>query len=123
MIRVLIADDHEIIRRGIRQILFESFPYVYTEEANNTDSLIDKAMNGKWDVVLCDLTMPGGGGITAMQKIKQKKPDLPFLFISMHPEEQYAHTIIKAGAAGYINKEAVMDELPQKIKRILSIPE
>jgi two-component system invasion response regulator UvrY len=120
MLRVLIADDHEIVRRGLRQILLEGFPIIYVEEAEDCPSLVAKAMAGSWDIIVSDLAMPGGGGLAALKQIKEKQPGLPVLILSIYPEEQYALSVIKSGAAGYLNKDAAPDELVNAVGRILS---
>ena len=120
MLRILIADDHDIVRRGIKQILLEEFSFAHIDEAIDTDSLITKAINEKWDIVVSDLAMPGGGGLFALRVILEKVPDLPVLFFSTYPEEQYALRTIKAGAAGYLNKNVAIEELPKAVRQILS---
>src|SRR5689334_21318299 len=120
MLRVLIADDHEIVRRGLKQILLEGFPFVHVEEAFDCPSLVDKAMTESWDIVVSDLAMPGGGGLSALKQIKEKNPGLPVLILSIYPEEQYALSVIKSGAAGYLNKDAAPEELVNAVERILS---
>jgi two-component system invasion response regulator UvrY len=120
MLRVLIADDHEIVRRGLRQILLEGFTSIHVEEAYDCPSLVGKAMAEKWDIVVSDLAMPGGGGLAALKQIKEKQPGLPVLILSIYPEEQYALSVIKSGAAGYLNKDAAPDELVNAVERILS---
>ena len=119
MLRILIADDHDIVRRGIKQILLEEFSFAHIEEAIDTGSLIAKAINEKWDIVVSDLAMPGGGGLFALRVILEKVPDLPILFFSTYPEEQYALRVIKAGAAGYLNKNIATEELAKAIKTVL----
>jgi len=120
MLRILIADDHDIVRRGIKQILLEEFSFAHIEEAIDTDSLIAKAINEKWDIVVSDLAMPGGGGLFALRVILEKVPDLLVLFFSTYPEEQYALRVIRAGAAGYLNKNIATEELAKAVKWILS---
>ena len=120
MLRILIADDHDIVRRGIKQILLEEFSFAHIDEAIDTDSLIAKATNEKWDIVVSDLAMPGGGGLFALRIILEKVPGLPILFFSTYPEEQYALRTIKAGASGYLNKNVATEELPRAVRQILS---
>jgi two-component system invasion response regulator UvrY len=120
MLRILIADDHDIVRRGMKQILLEEFSFAHIGEAIDTDSLIAKAINEKWDIVVSDLAMPGGGGLLALRTILEKVPGLPVLFFSTYPEEQYALRVIKAGAAGYLNKNVATEELPKAVRQILS---
>jgi len=120
MLRILIADDHEIIRQAIRQILSDEFSFVHIDEASNTETLIDKATCEPWDIILSDMAMPGGGGLVALRKIKEKVPDVPVLFFTAYPEEQYALRAIKAGASGYLTKDTPTEELIKVIHRILS---
>jgi two-component system, NarL family, invasion response regulator UvrY len=120
MLRVLIADDHEIVRRGLKQILLEEFPFTHIEEASDTTTLVEKAIAGNWDIILSDLAMPGGGGLDAVRQIRQQNITVPVLILSIYPEDQYALRVIKAGAAGYLNKDAAPEELVNAVQRILS---
>lgn len=120
MLRVLIADDHEIVRRGLKQILLEEFPFIHIEEASDTTTLVEKAIAGNWDIILSDLAMPGGGGLDAVRQIRQQNITVPVLILSIYPEDQYALRVIKAGAAGYLNKDAAPEELVHTVQRILS---
>ena len=119
MIRVLIADDHAIVRRGLRQLLLEEYPSARIEEVGDAESLISKAMQGEWDVVICDLSMPGRSGLDALRQIRQSSPSLPVLIMSMHPEDQYALRVLKAGASGYLNKESIHEEVIKAIYTVL----
>src|SRR6218665_2311289 len=100
MIRVLIADDHSVARRGLKQILLEGFPNAYIEEVPDAEELVKKVLHNEWDVVISDLSMPGRSGLEALQQIKQVQPKLPVLILSIHPEDQYAIRVLKSGAAG-----------------------
>lgn len=120
MLKVLIADDHEIVRRGLKQILLEEFPFTHIEEASDTETLIEKAISGNWDIILSDLAMPGGGGLDAVRQIRQQNITVPVLILSIYPEDQYALRVLKAGAAGYLNKDAAPEELVNAVQRILS---
>lgn len=119
MIRILIADDHTIVRKGIRQILAEEFPNAEIEEVADADELIKKVILLKWDVVISDLSMPGKSGLEALQHIKQLFPTLPVLILSIHPEEQYAIRVLKAGASGYLSKDTAPEELVIAIHMVL----
>ena len=119
MIRVLIADDHAIVRKGLRQLLLEEYPSATIEEVGDAESLMNKTMQGSWDVVICDLSMPGRSGLDALRQIKQSSPSLPVLIMSMHPEDQYALRVLKAGASGYLNKESIHDEVIRAIRTVL----
>jgi two-component system, NarL family, invasion response regulator UvrY len=119
MLRILIADDHAIVRKGLRQLLVEEYPTAVIEETGDAESLINKALQQEWDVVICDMSMPGRSGLDALRQIKQSVPALPVLIMSMHPEDQYALRVLKAGASGYLNKESIHDELIQAIQTVL----
>lgn len=119
MLKILIADDHEIVRRGLKQILLEGFSFAYIEEAGDCPTLVEKALNGVWDIIVSDLAMPGGGGLEALKQIKQKSSPIPVLILSIYPEDQYALRVMKAGAAGYLNKDAAPEELVTAVNRIL----
>ena len=108
--RILIADDHLVVRKGLKLILLEEFPNAEIEDVPDAEELVRKIMNGKWDVVVCDMTMPGRSGLDALQQIKQIAPGLPVLILSFHSEEQYALRVLKAGASGYLNKGSAAEE-------------
>lgn len=119
MIRMLIADDHPIVRQRLKQLLSEGFPSASLEEADDTASLLDGALNKEWDIVISDLAMPGGGGLHALEKIKQTKPGLPVLIVSTYPADQYAARVISAGAAAFLNKDNADTELTGMVRQIL----
>src|SRR5688572_6969062 len=106
MLRILIADDHAIIRKGLRQILLEEYPSAIIEEVSDAEGAINKTIVSQWDIVICDLSMPGRSGLDVLQHVKQNFMKLPVLILSIHPEEQYAIRAIRAGAAGYLSKDA-----------------
>jgi DNA-binding NarL/FixJ family response regulator len=118
--KVIIADDHSIVRKGLRQILQEEYPFAEIEEASNAEDLISKTMAGTWDVVITDLSMPGRSGLDALRQIREAFPKLPVLVLSMHPEDQYAIRVLKAGASGYLNKDTAQDELVQAMRKVLA---
>ena len=117
--RILIADDHAIVRKGFKQLLLEEYPASEMTEVSTAESLIAKVMDEKWDVVICDLDMPGRSGLDAMKQIKCIAPKLPVLMVSIHSEEQYAVRVLKAGAAGYVSKDAATEELAKAVQLIL----
>jgi len=119
MIRILIADDHAIVRKGLKHLLLEEYPTAVIEEVTDAESLIFKSVNSEWDVVICDLSMPGRSGLDALTQIKQASPRLPVLIISMHPEDQYALRVLKAGASGYIGKDTVHNDLIKAVQTVL----
>lgn len=118
MIRILIADDHAIVRRGMKQILLEQYPSADIAEAGDAETLVAKVIEGGWDIVITDMNMPGRSGLDALHQIKQIDPALPVLIMSMYPEDQYALRVIKAGASGYLGKETIHDNLVHAIETV-----
>ena len=118
MIKILIADDHTIFREGLKHILAEYPDLVVADEANNGQEVLDKIWKNNYDMVLLDITMPGMTGLEVLKQLKNEKPKLPVLILSMHPEEQYAVRVIRAGASGYLTKESAPDELITAIRKI-----
>ena len=119
MIRTLIADDHAILRKGLIEILTRDLPGVTCGEAENADVLLDQVRNHDWDLVILDITMPGRSGLDALKDLKRLRPKLRVLVLSMHPEDQYGRLVLKAGAAGYMNKESAPKDLIGAIRKIL----
>ena len=119
MLRILIADDHSVVRKGLRQILIEGFPGATIEEVADAEDMIKKIMQSDWDVVISDLSMPGRSGLEALQQIKQINSKIPVLILSIHPEEQYALRVLKAGASGYLNKDMAPEELVNAVQRVM----
>ena len=120
MLKILIADDHPIVRQGLKQILSEEFEIEALGEAQNSQEVLELVRKKNWDIVVLDITMPGRGGVDVLKDLKGQYPKLPVLILSMHPEDQYAVRVLKAGAAGYLTKESVQDELVKAIKKILA---
>ena len=119
MLRILLADDHAVVRRGVKQIIAEAFAQATFGEAQNVQELLKLIGSERWDIVVLDLNMPDGNGLEALKQIKQTHPQLPVLILTMFPEDQYAMRTIRAGAAGYLNKESAPEELVQAIHKIL----
>ncbi len=119
-IRVLIADDHAIVRQGLRQILSDTPDLTVSGEAENGVQAVQMVRGGEWDVVLMDVSMPDRNGIDALKLIKKEFPRLPVLILSMYPEEQYAIRALKAGAAGYLTKQSAPDLLVTAIRQVAS---
>jgi len=117
MIKVLIADDHPIVRQGLRRILEEHLDLKVTREASNAQEAIDFASKGDCDVVVLDIDMPGRSGLDALKTLKARKPKLPVLILSVHPEEQFALRVLKAGASGYLTKEKASEDLVNAIRK------
>ncbi len=119
-IRVLIADDHAIVRQGLRQILSDTPDLTVAGEAENGVQAVNMVRAGEWDVVLMDVSMPDRNGIDALKLIKKEFPRLPVLILSMYPEEQYAIRALKAGAAGYLTKQSAPELLVTAIRQVAS---
>lgn len=119
MLRILIADDHAIVRRGLKQLILEEYPSAEIGESGDAESLVKQALFQPWEVVICDLNMPGRSGLDALRQIKQAVPRLPVLIMSMYPEDQYALRVLKAGASGYLSKDSIHDELIHAIQTVL----
>ncbi len=118
MIKILIADDHTIVREGIKQILADTADMVVAGEATNGYEVLEQIRKEDWDVVVLDLAMPGKDGLDTLKELKIEKPKLPVLVLSMHPEEQYAVRLLKAGASGYLTKESAPEELIAAIRKV-----
>jgi len=116
--RVLLADDHAIIRDGLKQILADTDDFEVAGEAANGIELMQKVREEEWDILVLDISMPGRSGLELIHMIKDDKPELPILVLSMHHEEQYAVRAIQAGAAGYLTKESDSDLLLSAIRRV-----
>lgn len=119
MIRILIADDHPIVRQGLKQILSEEPDVETFGEASNSQEVLELVRKQDWDIVVLDITMPGRNGLDVLKEVKNLRPKLPVLILSIHPEDQYAKRVLKAGAAGYMTKESAQEELIKAIRKIL----
>ena len=120
MIRILVADDHAVVRDGLKQIVSDTSDIIVAAEASNGREALNKALKDDYDVVLLDITMPDRSGLDILKEIKAQKPELPILILSIHPEEQYAVRALKAGAAGYLTKESAPEELIRAMRRVSS---
>jgi two-component system, NarL family, invasion response regulator UvrY len=118
--KVLITDDHPIVRQGLKQILREAFESIVVDEAVNGLEAISKIENEKYDIVLLDISMPGMNGLEVLKEIQKTHKTLPVMIISIYPEDQYALRCLKAGASGYLTKDTASDELTLAVERILS---
>jgi two-component system, NarL family, invasion response regulator UvrY len=120
MISILIADDHPIMRQGIRQILADLPGETNIEEAGGANELFQKIENTVFNIIVLDISMPGRSGLDILVDIKVKHPSIPVLILSVHSEEQYALRSLKSGASGYLTKDSALEELPLAVKKILS---
>lgn len=119
MLKLLLADDHAIVRKGVRQILQDEYPNARIMEVSNAEELLEQALADEWDVVITDLSMSGRSGLDALKQLQVSRPNLPVLVLSMYPEEQYALRVLKAGARAYLTKETAPDELIMAIRKLL----
>jgi DNA-binding NarL/FixJ family response regulator len=120
VLRVLIADDHAILRRGLKEILLREFDDASCGEAGEAAQVLYQVRNQPWDLVILDVSMPGRSGLDVLTDLKQLRPELPVLMLSMHSEDQYAKRVLRAGAVGYMNKETAPEELVKAIRRVLA---
>jgi two-component system invasion response regulator UvrY len=118
MIKILIADDHAIVRRGLKQILEDTSDLMVAGEATSGREVVELIRKEEFDVVVLDISMPGRNGLEVLKDIKSEHRQLPVLVLSMYPEEQYAVRVLKAGAAGYLTKESAPDELIKAIRKV-----
>jgi DNA-binding NarL/FixJ family response regulator len=120
VIRVLIADDHAILRRGLKEILVRELADIVCGEAGDAEQVLTQVRSHAWDLVILDVTMPGRSGLDVIRDLKREQPNLPVLVLSMHPEDQYGKRVLKAGASGYMNKESAPEELLKAIRKVLA---
>ncbi len=118
--KILITDDHAVVRQGLKQILLEEFTRAEFGEATNAQEAIERVWKENWDVVVLDITMPGRSGLEVLKEIKKSRPKLPVLVLSMHPEDQFAVRILKIGASGYMTKESAPNELVGAVKKVMA---
>ncbi len=118
MIKILIADDHAIVREGLKQIVADTSDMVVAGEAVDGQEVLELVRKEDWDLILLDISMPGRGGIDTLKELKIEKPGLPVLVLSMYPEEQYAIRALKAGASGYLTKESAPEQLIEAIRKV-----
>jgi two-component system, NarL family, invasion response regulator UvrY len=118
--RILIADDHAVLRKGLRQILSDEFPRTEFGEAGTTQQTLDLLHKKKWDVLVLDINLPGRSGLEVLREARQHLPNLPVLVLSSTPEDQLGLRVLKAGAAGYLNKQTALEELVQAVRKVLA---
>ena len=119
MIKLLVADDHAIIREGLKQIIADVHDIVVVDEASNGNEALNHALQKDYDVILMDISMPDKSGLDVLKELKTRKPYLKVLILSMHPEEQYAIRALKAGASGYLTKDSLPEELITAIRKVV----
>jgi two-component system invasion response regulator UvrY len=120
MIRILIVDDHAIVRRGLRELLSDEFPGAAFGEAPDARQALEQLRKKEWDVALLDIALPGKSGLDLLKELRAEWPRLPVLVLSAHPEDQFAVRALKAGAGGYMTKECAPEELAKAVRKILA---
>lgn len=120
MLKILLADDHAVVRRGIRDILNDEYGQITFAEAKDFSEVLDSLEKQDWDLLILDINMPHGNILDVLATVVALRPAVPVLVLSMYPEEQYAVHVLKAGAAGYLTKESVTDELIAAVRKVLS---
>jgi two-component system invasion response regulator UvrY len=120
VIKVLIADDHAILRRGLKEILVRSLDGVMCGEAEDAEQVLTEVQNQTWDLVILDISMPGRSGLDILSDLQRTQPKVPVLVLSMYAEGQYGKRVLKAGASGYMNKESAPEELIKAMQKVLA---
>jgi len=118
--KLLIADDHPIVRNGIKDIIEDISASFEIDEAKDAHEVIQKVISNDYDIIILDISMPGGGGLNALKQIKMSKPDTKVLMLSIYDDQLYINRALKAGASGYLTKSVASDELELAIKKILA---
>ena len=120
MIRILVADDHPLLRRGLKDILVRELDGATCGEAGSASQVLSEVQRQEWDLVILDVTMPGRSGLDVLRDLRSLRPQLPVLVLSVHPEDQLGRRALKAGASGYMNKESAPEELVGAVKKVLA---
>jgi two-component system invasion response regulator UvrY len=118
MLRILIADDHAAVRQSLKDILLDEFASSHIDEADGTDTLIEKAVTGNWDIIVSDLHMPGGGGLAMLKRIRSGNNATPVIIVSMFPAEQYEQRVLEAGANAFLGKDSLSVKLSPLIRSL-----
>ena len=118
--KILITDDHAVLRRGLKQILEDGFGKIQFGDAANASEAIAQVAKEHWDLVVLDITMPGRSGLDALKEIKALKPNMRVLVLSVHSEDQFAVRVLKAGASGFLNKDSAPEELVKAVRKVLA---
>lgn len=117
--KILLTDDHAVVRQGLKLILADHFRKARFGEARNAQEALARIAREKWDVAVLDITMPGRSGLEVLREMKRLRPKMPVLVLSMHPEDQFAVRLLKTGAAGYLTKESAGEELVGAIEKVI----
>lgn len=120
MIKILVSDDHAVLRTGVTKILMQGLEGAVCGEAANAEEILDQVQNHQWNLVILDISMPGRSGIEVLREIKRLQPRLPVLVLSMHAEDQYGKRVLRTGASGFMNKNVAPEELIKAVHKVLS---
>lgn len=120
MPRILLVDDHPLVRKGMAQLLATEFPHCTVSEASTAAEALEAILNGSWNLVLLDISLPGRNGLELLKEIKAARPKLPVLILSTYPESQFATRVLKAGAAGYLTKESPPETVVRAVRQVLA---
>jgi DNA-binding NarL/FixJ family response regulator len=120
MTRILLVDDHPVVRQGIKQVLTGAFHPALVGEAANAEEGLSEARTTEWDVMVLDLTLPGASGLDLLKDLRRERPALPVLVLSMHPPDQFARRAMNAGASGYLTKDSAPTELVKAIGEVIA---
>ena len=119
MIRVLVADDHTVVRRGLKEVLEESKDIRVEGEASNAREVLEQVRKQAWDVVVLDINMPGRSGLELLEDLRRERPQIPVLILTIYSEDQFALRALRSGAAGYLTKEAVPERLVEAVRKVV----
>lgn len=120
MKRVMIVDDHETVRRGLKEIFADAFPKMEAGEATHSREALELILTQDWDIILLDISIPGQGGLVVLEEMKRLRPSIPVLVLSAYSEEEFAIRSLKLGAAGFLNKSQTSDVLVEAAKKVMS---
>ena len=119
VLRIMLVDDHPIVRRGVRDILVEAFPDALVQEVGSGTEATALGKSHRWDIVILDLTLPDGSGLDVLKRLRESQPGAPVMVLSMHAADQFARRAIAAGASGYLTKDAADAELVTAVRRLV----
>jgi DNA-binding NarL/FixJ family response regulator len=117
--KILSADDHAVVRKGVKQILLEKFPHALCEEATTAREVFEFVERETWDLLILDISLPDKSGLNVLKELKAIKPRLPVLMLTVHPEEEYAMRVFKSGGSGYLTKDSIPEQLVAAVSTIL----
>lgn len=120
MMKIIVADDHALVRRGVKEVIAEEFDMAVIKEISTGQGVVNAVQEEEWDIVILDLNFPDTVGLKVLKELKALRPVLPIVVLTVHPEEQYAERVLKAGASGYVTKATVTEELMGAMNKALT---